>query len=175
MDQKFKLTLTGIFLLVSGLLVASCGQQKSFVRVANCPAVGVLSHMGELTRFGGAQQTNDNIMFDAVIADLDYICADQDSVVTEVSFSIQAQRGPALNNDVQTLTYFVVVIRDNYMVTAKKKFTTQVRFAPGQTTAGVRETVVQRFADFEIPKKYHYEIFVGFELSPEEFKFNVVR
>ena len=80
-----------------------------------------------------------------------------------------------MKNEVQNLTYYVVVIRDNYLVTAKKKFTTQLNFSGGRDKAGIRETVIQRFSDFEMLKRYDYEVFVGFELAPEELQFNVSR
>jgi hypothetical protein len=162
-------------MVLTGFLVASCGQSKTFIRVANCPAVGIVAHMGTLTRFNSAGQTNENVIFDAVITNLEFDCDDQTAVDTTISFSIQARRGPAMGNEVQNLTYYVVVIRDNYMVTAKQKFTTRLNFSGGRDKAGVRETVVQRFTDFKMLKRYDYEVFVGFELAPEEFQFNVTR
>ncbi len=162
-------------MVMTGFLVASCGQTSSFIRVTNCPAVGIVAHMGTLTRFNSAQQTNENVIFDAAITNLEYNCDDRTAVDTTISFSIQGRRGPAMGNEVQNLTYYVVVIRDNYLVTAKKKFTTQLNFSGGRDKAGVRETVVQRFTDFEMLKRYDYEVYVGFELAPEELQFNVVR
>jgi len=166
---------TAALLLMGGLLVASCGQTKNYVRVANCPAVGVVSHMGTLTRFNSDQQTNENVIFDAVITDVEYSCNDETAVDTTISFSIQGRRGPAMRDETQDITYYVVVIRDNYLVTAKQKFTTRLDFSGGRDKTGVRETVIQRFDNFEMPKRYDYEVFVGFELEPEELQFNVVR
>ncbi len=162
-------------MVLIGFLVTSCGQTKSFIRVTNCPAVGIVAHMGTLTRFNSARQTNENVIFDATITDIEFNCDDQTAVDTIISFSIQGRRGPALSNEVQNLTYYVVVIRDNYLVTAKKKFTTQLNFSGGRDKAGVRETVVQRFTNFEMLKRYDYEVYVGFELAPEELQFNVTR
>jgi len=162
-------------IICAGLVLASCGQTKPFVRVANCPAVGVVAHMGTLTRFNSPRQTNENVVFDALITDVDYNCNDETAVDTTISFTIQARRGPAMRDETQDITYYVVVIRDNYLVTAKKKFTTRLDFSGGRGKTGVRETVIQRFDNFEMPKRYDYEVFVGFELEPEELQFNVVR
>ena len=131
--------------------------------------------MGTLTRFDSAGQTNENVIFDAAITDIEFNCDDQTAVATTISFSVWGRRGPAMKNEVQNLTYYVVVIRDNYLVTAKKKFTTQLNFSGGRDKAGIRETVIQRFSDFEMLKRYDYEVFVGFELAPEELQFNVSR
>jgi len=166
-------TLCLIFL--TGVILASCGQTKRFIFVANCPAVGVVSHMGAVTRFNSDQQTNENVIFDAVITDVESACDDQTDVNTTISFTVQARRGPAMVGEVHNVTYYVVVIRDNYLVTNKKKFTTQLNFSGGVDKASVRETLIQRFDNFEMPKRYDYEVMVGFELSPEELQFNVIR
>ena len=160
---------------LTGVLLASCGQTKQFVMVTNCPAVGIVAHMGTVTRFNSDQQTNKDVIFDATISDIEYNCDDQDAVNTTISFTIQGRRGPAMQSAVHNLTYYVVVIRDNYLVTTKKKFTTQLNFSGGADKASVRETFVQRFDNFEMPKRYDYEVMVGFELTPEELQFNVVR
>ena len=175
MVGKSKSLLFGVVISATGLVVSSCNKQLEYVSIGGCPAVGVLSHMGSLTRFNSSQQTTDNVVVDATIAELDFNCLESSTIETTISFSIQATRGPAMTSDVQTFTYVVVVLKDNYMITAKKKITTQIRFAPGQRTAGVRETFVQRFDNNDGPLRYDYEVFVGFELSPEELKFNVVR
>ena len=175
MFQNSKIKLTGLAILALGLVLAACGQPKNFITIGGCPAVGVLSHLGSFTRFNSTSQTSENVIFDASITNLDYTCRESKTIDTTISFSIQAHRGPAMTSDVYNITYIVVVIKDNYQITTKKKFTTQIRFAPGQETAGVRETFIQRFDDVDASIRYDYEVFVGFEMSPEELQFNVVR
>ena len=175
MFQKSKTSLIGIVILATGLVMSSCNKRLQYISVGGCPAVGVLAHTGSLTRFNSTEQTNENVILDATIADLDFTCLESNTIDTTISFSIQARRGPAMTNDVHSFTYMIVVIKDNYMITTKKKFTTQIRFAPGQDTAGVRETIVQHFDNNEVSLRYDYEIFVGFELTPDELKFNVTR
>lgn len=157
-------------------LLVSCGQRKTTIAIPNCPAAGLVAHMSTLTRFAGEDKTADNVIFDATMTDLDANCEETGGGVrTTVSFSIVARKGPALTDPTQQMTYYVTILRDNYLITNKQKFTTQIRFSPNDDTAGVRETFVQRFEDAETPKRYHYEILVGFELSPRELHFNVVR
>jgi len=163
-------------LLAAAALLASCGSPKGVVRIPNCPAAGLVAHTSSLTRFAGEGTTSADAAFDATITDLDFNCVEGEAAVeTTVSFSIIARKGPALQNPVQELRYFVVVLRDDYQVTNKQSFTTQLRFAPGKDTTGVRETIVQRFEDFHMPRRYRYEILVGFELSPGEIKFTTIR
>ena len=167
----------GLLLVLGGtLFLASCNQRENeVVTIKNCPAVGAVSHMTTLTRFSGPEKTNNQVQFDAYLTNLDYDCDDADRVNTTISFTINAKRGPALQNNVQTINYYVVVIRDNYLVTAKQTYSTQIRFSPGQETAGVRETILQQFDDAQILRRYDYEVLIGFELAPDEIHFNVVR
>lgn len=163
-------------LVTLAVVLGSCGQRKGVVRIPNCPSAGLVAHTGSLTRFNGEGTTSADAAFDATITDLRFNCAEGETAVeTTISFSIVARKGPALQNPVQDVRYFVVVLRDDYQITAKRTFTTQLRFTPGKDTAGVRETVVQRFEDFNMPKRYRYEILIGFELTSEEIKFTTIR
>ena len=171
-----KTRLGTLLTLGAALTLVSCNQRSSeVVTVMNCPAVGAVAHMTTLTKFSGLAKTNNQVIFDAYLNNLDYECNDQDSVNTTISFTINAKRGPAMQSDVQTIRYFVVVVRDNYLVTAKQTYTTQIRWAPGQETAGVRETILQQFDNAQTLRRYDYEVLVGFELEPDELQFNVVR
>jgi len=167
----------GLTVLLIGFLAVSCSNKRSGgkILVSNCPAVGVIDHLNSLTRFDGQAYTNQNVVFDAFITDVETKCSEGSSVSTNIDFSIRAKKGPASNAQTYNLTYYVVIIRDNYQITNKQTFTTQVRFAPGQDTAAVREHIVQSFASFEDPRRYDYEVLIGFEVSPDELEFNVVR
>ena len=61
------------------------------------------------------------------------------------------------------------------MITHKKVYTTRINFKPDSDTAGVNETLVQTFNDFEEPRRNDYEVLIGFEVTAEELRFNVVR
>jgi hypothetical protein len=168
--------LTAGVCLAAAFTLASCGKPQGVVNIPNCPAAGLVAHTASLTRFNGEGETSGDAAFDATITDLDYKCVEGSSAVeTTVSFSIIARKGPALQNPVQEVRYFVAVLRDDYQITNKRTFTTQLKFTPGKDTTGVRETVVQRFDDINVPKRYRYEILIGFELSPEEIKFTTIR
>lgn len=166
-------------LLLISLVLASCGGSKKLGRglilVSNCPAVGVIEHLNTITRFNGNGKTNADVVFDANITNLESKCSEGGSVSTEVSFSIRAKKGVAFEGQSHVLSYYVVVLRDNHMITYKKVYTTRINFKPGSDTAGVRETFVQRFNDFEEARRYDYEVLIGFEVTPEELEFNVVR
>ncbi|HXV73763.1 MAG TPA: hypothetical protein VD713_03440 [Sphingomonadales bacterium] len=159
-------------------VLSSCGQKRGMgiVKIPNCPAVGIVGHAGSLTRFNGEGVTSGDVAFDAAITDVDSTCVEGPAAIeTTVSFSIIARKGPALQNPAQPVRYFVVVLRDDYQVTNKRSFTAELRFAPGQDKAALRETFVQRFDDITAAARYRYEVLIGFELSPEEIKFTTIR
>lgn len=166
-------------ILLIALVLTSCGGGKKLSRgmilVSNCPAVGVIDHLNTITRFNGQGQTNADVVFDASITNLEANCSEGSSVSTEISFSIRAKKGSAFEGQSHVLSYYVVVLRDSHMITHKKVYTTRINFKPGSDTAGVRETLVQTFNNFEEPRRYDYEVLVGFEVTPEELQFNVVR
>ncbi len=166
-----------VSVILIAFILASCGTKRKGgkILVSNCPAVGVVENLNALTRFNGQSQTNQDVVFDAVITDVEVRCSEGGSVTSDISFSIRGKKGPAFQGSAQTLTYYVVIIRDNYFVTNKKVYTTQLAFDGRSDTAGVRERVVQTFNSFEEPRRYDYEILIGFEVSPEELQFNVTR
>jgi hypothetical protein len=178
MNKTFKSVKIVAGLLLIALVLTSCGGKKmnrGMIQVSNCPAVGVIDHLNTITRFNGQGQTNGDVVFDATIVDLEANCSEGGVVSTEISFSIRAKKGVAFEGQFHQLTYYVVVLRDSHMITHKKVYTTRVNFKTGSNTAGVRETLVQTFNSFEEPRRYDYEILVGFEVTPEELQFNVVR
>jgi hypothetical protein len=179
MNMTFKsLKFVASILLIS-LVLVSCGNKQQLKRgvvlVSNCPAVGVIDHLNSITRFNGKGQTNADVVFDANITNLEAKCSEGSSVATEISFSIRAKKGVAFEGQSHVLSYYVVVLRDSHMITHKKVYTTRINFKPGSDTAGVREVLVQTFNNFEEPRRYDYEVLVGFEVTPEELQFNVVR
>ena len=164
------------FAFLAGLALASCSRKNGpIVVVPNCAGVGIVKYMGTLTRFNNQGQTNEDVDFEAYITDLDQECSEGNTVETDISFTIRGKKGPAFSGADKTINYFVVVIRDNYLVVTKKKFTTRLHFKPGSDTASVRETIRQTFDDYNMPRRYDYEILVGFEVSPDELEFNVTR
>lgn len=179
MNLFFSRKIFGLLACLTALIaLTSCGQKKRLgvMKIPNCPAVGFVAHTSSLTRFSGNALSSGDVAFDALLTDLDFKCVEsQKSIETTVSFTVDARKGPALKNLVQEIRYFVVVLRDDYQITNKRSFSTEIRFNSQEDTAAVRETIVQRFEDVAAPARYRYEVLIGFELSPEEIKFTTIR
>ena len=161
--------------------LAACANQNPLeVTVSRCPALAVAGHTGTLTRFAGGERDVDDVAFNAIITDLKIDCRQGESVAGRVTFNLVATRGPALaspalaSQDI-TLPYFVAILRDNNQVVTKKVFETTLRFDPGQERAGTREVIVHRLPDITRARRYDYELLVGFQLSPDELAYNVLR
>lgn len=179
MNSVFSLKMYRLLaLLCAFMALASCGQKKRMgvIKIPNCPAVGFVAHTSSLTRFTGDTLSSEDVAFDALLTDLDFKCVESTKAIeTTISFTIDARKGPALKNFAQEVRYFVVVLRDDYQITNKRSFSTEIQFNSKNDTANVRETVVQRFEDITAPARYRYEVLIGFELSPEEIKFTTIR
>ena len=101
-------------------------------------------------------------------------CANQNPLEVTVSRG-PALAAPALASQDITLAYFVAILRDNNQVVTKKVFETTLRFDPGQERTGTREVIVHRLPDITRARRYDYELLVGFQLSPDELAYNVLR
>ena len=169
------MSLKSIPILCLALLLSSCSTNPFQVVISNCPAVAVLSNTGNLTRFKGAGRDADDVAFDATITGVQVDCDEGNDVLVELNFAIVARKGPAMSEGAVTIPYFVVLMRDNNLITAKKIYESTLTFRSGSDRAGVQETIVQRFEDVAIPRRYDYEIMIGFQLTPDEVIYNVLR
>lgn len=169
------MSLKSILFLCLALSLSACSQNPFLVTTSNCPAVAVLSNTGYLTRFEGEGRDADDVAFDATITGVQVDCDEGRDVLVELNFAIVARKGPAMREGSVTLPYFVVLMRDNNLITAKKIYESTLIFRAGSDRAGVRETIIQRFEDVAIPRRYDYEIMIGFQLTPDEVIYNVLR
>jgi hypothetical protein len=168
-------------LLVLALLaggVAACAENPfAFVQI-NCPAVAIVSNTGTLTRFEGEARDSDDVSFNATISNVSTNCLqlDEDDTLTlTTSFSVYVSKGPAYGGGDVTLPYFVVLMRDNSLITGKRIYAADIHFGSGDSTAGVRETIVQTFDNIESGRRYDYELLIGFQLSSDEVSYNILR
>ncbi len=172
--------ITGLLPIVAALLLAGCSSDANRnpleVTVERCPALAVVGGTGSLTRFRGKGRDADDILFEATITGTRLVCHQGDDVVSEVSFEIVAQRGPALRGATDVaLPYFVAVMRDNSEIVAKDVYMARLHFAAEAERAGTREVIRQRLPSIDQARRYNYEILVGFQLDPEDVTYNLLR
>lgn len=155
--------------------VAACQKSPFKVIESNCPAVSVVSNVGSLTRFAGAGRNADDVTFNATITGVLVDCDEGKDVDMEVTFAIVGRSGPAMTEGSVTLPYFIILMRDNHLITAKKIYETTVNFSDRTGRAAVMERIVMRFDDVTPARRYDYELLIGFQLTPDEVIYNALR
>ncbi|WP_150001609.1 hypothetical protein [Iodidimonas gelatinilytica] len=173
MRQLLKLAVLG-----SLATLAACGSNKNplEVTVQRCPALAVVGGTGSYTRFIGEEKNAADIAYEASISNLSLDCDQGRDVVSDVSFTIAAMRGPALpaTGDV-SLRWFVAVVRDNSEIVAKDIYDTRLHFEADQQRAISRETIRQILPTIEQARRYDYEILIGFQLDAQDVRYNLLR
>lgn len=162
------------------LLVAACGVFEKD-QVYACPAVFILQDAQNLTRFKpGPGRDITDIQFEAEIFNFRGACDyDEDDDLWEVDVEllvqISVERGPANRGRDIDFVYFVVLPDFEGKPGGKRIFPVKGQFEEGRT-----RLVYQDDVELNIPLKNpndggRTEIVFGFQLTPDELKFNRAR
>ena len=163
------------FIVLFALLaLAACNRNPLEVVVSRCPAVAVIGDLGTFTKFEGTQRTSEDVAYTASIFEVISDCTERSSVAGELEFQISAQAGPALANEVEQISYFIAVLRDNSQIVSKKQFEITLYFDENGH-ASARETLTQFIPTIEQTRRYNYEVLLGFQLDPNDVVYNLQR
>ena len=156
-----------------GLLVSGCGLFGDDVKY-RCPAVFILDDARELTRFKpGPGRDITDILFQAEIVnfvgDCDY---DEGRAEIELSVQIRVERGPANKGREVAFEYFVAMPQFQSEAEGKRVFSVAGTFEGNLTRMQYQDDL-----EMTIPVKAPtdgaaVEIILGFQLTPDELKFN---
>lgn len=107
-----------------------------------CPSVAVPASTGDITLFDPVTSKDASALdVTAVLTNVRSTCADAgDSVLTTVTFSVEARRIRTEGERTLTLPYFVTVVQGGTAVVAKRIGRVTLRFAPGAARAAVQGT-----------------------------------
>lgn len=139
-----------------------------------CPYVKILYDAARYVELVGDQVTLSNVGFTGEIEGLVSDCAYQSdqpiTVRTQVQFNLG--RGPQAQGDGRTYRYWIAVTERNRAVLAKEYFDLPVNFDGAQTaTVTQDQTIVIPRAEATTSGD-HFEILVGFDVTPEMAVFN---
>jgi hypothetical protein len=140
-----------------------------------CPRVSVLEDGSKLVRFTGPNHDAQSIEMSAEITKYRGSCfydKDEKKMDVKVSVSIDAFAGPAFNPGPHRVDYFVAIPAFSG-ADGKKVFPLKLDIP--QDPKGLHITdndVTLSFPIKDIKKLEAYEIFVGFQLTPEELDYN---
>lgn len=156
-----------------GLLVAACGLFEKDIKY-RCPAVFILEDAKDLTRFKpGPGRDITDILFEAEIVnfvgDCDY---DEGEAEIELSVQIRVERGPANKARQVAFDYFVAIPEFQSQSEGKSVFKVTGEFE-GNRTRMLYQDDLEMTIPVKVPAEGSaLEIVLGFQLTPEELKFN---
>lgn len=152
------------------LALASCSvfQKKE---TPPCPPVFILGDASKLTKFRpGPGRDLTDVMYEAEIQGYTGGCTyDEKGAMIDLQVSFMVKRGPADTGHKADFSYFVAVPLYYPSPDAKAEFATTVTFPEGQNYVRYTdEEVVMRVPvkDKDVISKY--EIYLGFQATPEE-------
>ena len=171
------------------LVIAGCSAvEESYYKLLGndtyrptvCPRLSILADASELTRYkpGPGRDIIDTTV-EGVISGVDVKCGyeleDDQSGVLNVSILLhfEATVGPANQTNKAQLAYFLAVLDQNKKVLKRETFPFEVHFPGNVVKSSFRDEPVQ----FILPIKRGedgsiFEIYAGFQLTPEEVEFN---
>jgi hypothetical protein len=156
-----------------GLLIAGCGVFDKDV-VYRCPAVFILEDAKDLTRFKpGPGRDITDILFEAEIVDFRGGCDyDDGEAEIELLVQIRVERGPANRNRDISFEYFAAIPAFQSQPEGKRVLPVKGAFEDNKT-----QLIYQDELTMTIPVKAPadgaaLEIVLGFQLTPDELKFN---
>ncbi|WP_236024758.1 hypothetical protein [Arenibaculum pallidiluteum] len=141
---------------------------------ARCPRVAVLRDASEVTEFRqGAGRDLTDVLSRAAVVDFSGNCRpEQGRVTVDFRLVLGAERGPAWQGQQPTYQYFVAVADQQGQVLSKQLFDAPMQFAEGQSRTGSIEELSQTIPLPENRRAQDYQVFVGFQLTPDQVRFN---
>ncbi|MBT5108398.1 MAG: hypothetical protein HOM25_06935 [Rhodospirillaceae bacterium] len=166
--------LTARFAVVAALgsLVAACTTVDATKLVA-CPNVQVLKSLGEFVRFKpGPGQDPTDVATEAWIESVGGECELEDGeFIVDLSLRISTRRGPANRTPSTDLRYFVAVVDSREVILQRQSFQTTAPFGSFKS-ATFKDAIELRIPPRKGAAGDAYTIFVGFELSRDELRYN---
>lgn len=167
-------SLTAITALLLAPTLASCSIFQS-KETPPCPPVYILADAGNLTKYrpGNGRDLTD-IAFEGEIRGYQGSCQyDEKGAKVDIQVSFALTRGPANSDRKAQFSYFVAIPHFFPSPEAKAEFPVSVDFPEG--------TNYMRYTDEEVSMRIpvkdkdvisKYEIYIGFQTSPEELEYN---
>ena len=161
-----------VLLSMSALFVGACTTANNADKVA-CPSVQVLQSTGEFVRFAaGRRRDLTDVATEAWIERVGGDCAlENDEYLVDLSIGIIARRGPANKKSLMILRYFVAVSDRQDKILQRQSFQTSASFGAFKSVA-FTDALELRIPVAKGVEGDAYTIFIGFELSPDELRFN---
>jgi hypothetical protein len=163
------------------LALAACSNTTNTRLPVACPRPGILAEGADLTRYRpGAVRDLTTLEWDARITGINGGCnpgRKNASIEVSLTAGFSIERGAGTEGRVIDLPWFVAVVdnRDERIL-SRRAFTERVTFARNETRTSVESGPISLSLPVgEQRRANDYRIYVSFDLSPEDFAFNLRR
>lgn len=154
----------------SALLLAACTGPDV---IPPCPQLEMLKDTDRQVKFVGEGHDLTDVEFEASLRTPTLSCSyDGDVVKSLVTFDLVALRGPADDDRMAHITYFVGIVDRNKRVLTRKEYEVDVPFEGNRTQVMTPEEVEQRIPLKTDETGADYRVFVGLRLTPDELRYN---
>jgi hypothetical protein len=160
------------------LMLAGCGSVFGpSAPPPACPEARVVANLERMTQYRpGEGRDLTDVLFEARIGDLTGECGyDESALEVAITVPIQIARGPANQERVTRLEYFVAIQDPQGTVIAKRSFPVEVAFERNQSRALFTDELEQRIPLAELNQGPAYRVLLGFQLSEEQVQDNIRR
>ncbi len=139
-----------------------------------CPYVKILYDAARYVELTGDRVAASNVAFtgeiEGLVSDCSYQGDEPIRVETRVLFNLG--RGPQAQGDARTYRYWIAVTERNRAILAKEYFDLPVDFDGAQTTSVTQDQVILIPRAEATTSGEHFEILVGFDVTPQMAEFN---
>lgn len=177
MSMTFRLARLMAFALAAPLALSGCSNGLLQPKKAPppCPPIYILADAAKVTKFRpGTGIDLTDVELEAEIVAFKGNCSyDDKGAIVEIQVGFDVKRGPANASREAELTYFVAIPKFYPAPEAKAVFTVPVAFPPGMDQARTTDNdVVMRIPVKDKDVINDYEIYLGFQMSPQELENN---
>ncbi len=142
-----------------------------------CPTVEVIPGANEITYFRqGLGRDLVDVEFEGIIQAVGGECVyEDDETVIDIDLTLRLLmvQGPAAASTEKEFVYFVAIADRDKRILAKKKFASPIKVKEGSRRGGVIEEIAQTIPLASGKAGPDYVILVGFQLTNEQYRFNI--
>ncbi|MEL6961484.1 MAG: hypothetical protein AAFO01_01935 [Pseudomonadota bacterium] len=148
------------FALTTALLVGACASNPTERAELACPPVQIAVPADRL----GHNNDKGELRFVAVMDELISNCRqDEDNLEVEITFTLSAERGPAFDEDLVDLTYFLATVDPNREIIDKQILGVQLDLGDDKAVSSLSETVTLRLPASTEASGANYNLYLGFQ------------
>lgn len=151
------------------LALGACGSSDPPPPPPPCPTALLLGGADRISAYRpGAEARPSELRYVAALSNLQSTCRydeDGQGVEVDLSFHLIAERGPALSDTPEEVTYFVATTAPDRRILAKDLLETELVFEEGEAFAGWSEELTLRLPSVRTNEASGYSLFVAFQLN----------